>query len=297
MGKNRCLISKHPYTHTEIRELYRVTLTTLTTLTLSQTNRVETSLVRCLLVRHYQYMIDFNIKTTGVDKALAQLEAVAPKQIPFILALSLTETARDVEFVLKREMQRRIDRPRQFTINSLFATRATKSRLEAQVRWKDFAGKGTPGGKYLRPIAEGGARSLKRSESALKRRGILPSGFYLAPGEGAKLDANGNVSGNVVTQMLSYLKAFGEQGYVANRNNKRKTKTQWFAIRPGEGTKLPPGIYQRVGSGFRIIFAMVKAPTYKVVFPFSKITTDVGKQQFPIRFNEAIVRALSTAKK
>lgn len=268
-------------------------------------------------------MITFDVRSSGVQEAIAKIKAIAPKQIPFILAISLTETARDVEFVVKRAIQTDVDRPRPFTINSVFSTRASKTKLEASVQWRQFADKGgTPGGKYLRPIAEGGSRGLKRSESMLKRIGLLPAGFFLTPGQDAPLDANGNVPQSVVIQMLSGLRAFAEQGYAANRNTakerrrffkdvdkwgeekafelrkkRRDKKPPWFVVKPGEKSNLAPGVYQRIRTGRKLIFAIVRAPKYNVTFPFAGITRRAGLQRFPVQFGKAMVKALSTAKK
>lgn len=254
-------------------------------------------------------MIKFGLQTKGVEKALAMLEVVAPKQIPFIVAVAMTETARDVEFVVKRAIQTDVDRPKPYTINSLTSTRATKQKLEAVVAWRDslsrdsitgFASeKGTQGGKYLRPIAEGGSRPLKRSESALRRQGLLPVGYYLVPGRDAKLDSYGNVPGSVYTQMLSALRAFSEKGYVANRTAKSQAKRSlplWFAIKPGDKTRLAPGIYKRKGTKRELIFAMVRTPKYHVSFPFEGISRRTALERLPIQFNKAIDKALATAK-
>ncbi len=242
--------------------------------------------------------MDVTISVTGIEQAIAAVKAVAPKQLPFILARAMTETARDVEFIVKRAVQAEVDRPRSFTINSIYSTRATKAKLEASVAWREFAGKGTAGGKYLRPIAEGGARPLKRSESSLKKQGLLPSGYYLVPGQDAKLDSNGNVPGSVYVQMLSALRAFSEVGYLANRSAKSQAKRKlapWFVIRPGDKTGMAPGVYQRLKTKRKLIFAIVKAPKYRVSFPFARITRRAALERMPIQFAKAVEFALATA--
>ncbi len=242
-------------------------------------------------------MVDFKIETTGIADAIKMVEAVAPKQLPFIMAVALTETARDVEFILKRAMQSDLDRPRPFTINSLYATRATKQKQEAVIRWKDFAGKGESAGNYLVPVAEGGSRPLKRSESLLKKRGILPNGYYLAPGQDADLDQYGNIKGSVYTQMLAGLQSFSESGFSMNTRAKvSRSKAQWFAVKPGAKTGLAPGIYQRVRNKRRLVFAIVKSPTYHMQFPWERICRVTSAQRMPIQFDKAIEKALTTGK-
>jgi hypothetical protein len=242
-------------------------------------------------------MVDFKIETAGLEQAIAAVKTVAPKELNFIMALALTETARDVEFIVKRAIQTEIDRPRAFTINSLYATRATKNKLEAVIRWKDFATKGASAGTYLQPLAEGGGRKLKRSESLLKKRGLLPAGYYLVPGKDADLDQYGNIRGGIYTQMLSALQSFSEAGFSMNRTTKTsKNKTPWFVVKPGQATSLAPGIYQRLKTKRRLIFAIVKAPTYGVTFPFYRIATNASKERMPVQFWKAVEKALTTGR-
>ena len=242
-------------------------------------------------------MIDFRVETSGIEEAMAAVKAVSPKELPFIMALALTETARDVEFILKRAMQSDIDRPRQFTINSLYATRATKAKQEAFVQWKMFAHKGQSGGHYLRPIAEGSSRPLKRSEGHLKRIGLLPNGYFLVPGQDADLDSNGNIKVGIYTKMLSSLSAHTEVGFSMNKAKKGSNiKNPWFVIQPGNSGGMAPGIYERLKSRRRLIFAIVKAPKYHVSFPFAGITRRAGLERMPIQFEKAIEKALTTGK-
>ncbi len=247
-------------------------------------------------------MIEFAVETKGMDRAIKMVELTTPSQLAFILATALTETARDVEFIVKRAIQQDIDRPKPFTINSVTSTRATKQKLQASVLWRD-APAGTSGGKYLRPVAEGGSRDLKRSESALRKQGLLPMGYVLVPGEDAQLDQYGNVPGGVYTQMLSALKAFqqGTFGYVQNRSAKSAARKglslrEWFVIKPGSVNRLAPGVYQRYGHSRKLIFAMVKDPHYNVIFPFEGITKRAAIERMPIQFELAVAKALKTAR-
>jgi len=261
-------------------------------------------------VRRFRYdvsMIELNIKNTGVEKALSQLQQLLPKQYKFIVAVALTETARDVEFITKRAMKSDIDRPRDFTINSMYTTRATKNKLEASLQWRDFAGKGTAGGEYLKPIAEGTARPLKRSEYLLRRANVLPNGYFLVPGQDAKLDQYGNIPGSVYVQMISALRSFMEVGFLANRarlkeikdgerGSWRKKQTPWFVIKPGDKSGFAPGIYQRLSSARKLIFAMVRQPKYSVTFPFERITRRAAIDNMPKQLYKAIELAINTAK-
>jgi hypothetical protein len=129
------------------------------------------------------------------------------EQLPFAIALALTETGKDVKDAAVAEMTRVFDRPTPFTLNSLFLKAATKQRLQAIVWFKDFAPKGTPAAEYLAPEIYGGGRRDKRSERLLQARGLMPRGWRLVPGVGLKLDQYGNISRADMVKILSALNA------------------------------------------------------------------------------------------
>lgn len=81
----------------------------------------------------------------------------------------------------------------------------------------------------LQAQAEGGRRRDKRSEVILRRAGILPNGMQTSipktPYPGSD-DGRGNLRGPFLVQLISYLQAFGEQGYRANMTARRKRNLQ-----------------------------------------------------------------------
>lgn len=136
------------------------------------------------------------------EQGLNQLER---QQLPFALAGALTATARDEKDAARNEMERVFDRPKLFTVNSVFAKPATKRDLAASVRFREFAGKGTAAGKYLKPQVFGGSRDAKRSEVLLRRRGLLAPDEFMVPGPGARLDSYGNITGAMMQRISSAL--------------------------------------------------------------------------------------------
>lgn len=227
-----------------------------------------------------------------------------PRQMRFATALALTRTGQDVKLAQVAEIGRVFDRPTPFTLNSVYLKPATKANLVAVVWLKDFAGKGTPAEKYLAAQIEGGPRKPKSFERLLLRSGIMPTGYLAVPGSGAKLDSYGNMSGAQIVQILSALKAFGEQGFAANRSEaskKRKGKKlpMFFVGRPGGG-RLPRGVYQRFnfahGSAIKPVLIFVRGPRYRPIYRFHDVSTRTVADVFPGHMERAVAETMATAR-
>lgn len=241
--------------------------------------------------------------STNIAELTADLNKMQREQLPFATAVALTKVAQRVKAAEVKVMARNFDRPTRFTLNSLFVQQATKRRQEARVWFKDFAPKGTPAGKYLMPQVYGGQRPHKRHEKALIRRGYMKQSQYAIPAQGAKLDQYGNMRRSQIVQILSQLKAFGEQGYSANATGSKRSKRKrarapyFYATINGE-----QGIWQRVASAFgegaKPVLIFVDAePKYGKRFPFFKVADNVMKANYAREFATALDFAIQTAKK
>ncbi len=253
-----------------------------------------------------------NIEIKGIKEFMNKLEKFE-SQVPFATARSLTQLAKEVKNAEVEEMGHVFDRPTPYTLGSLGVHGATKQRLVAEVLLKTSTTKGTRAEKYIGPQIVGGERSLKRFESALQRIGILPRGLYVVPGSGADLDAYGNISRGQIVQILSFFRAFGEQGYSANmttkgraklmRGSKRKGRMGFaYFVSHGKGrtAHLLAGIYKRVpfsrGSAIKPIFMFVRKPTYKKRWPFFDIAKKITDRRSKAIFDEMFAEAIRTAK-
>lgn len=109
----------------------------------------------------------------------------------------------------------------------MYVRKATPERLSVEIEPTYFGGKGVDPQKILQAQEFGGARRDKRSEAALRRIGILPSGYQTAipetPYPGSD-DGRGNIRGGFLVKLLSYFQAMGEQGYKANMTDRRKAR-------------------------------------------------------------------------
>ena len=245
-----------------------------------------------------------------VRDAVRQITAdmqVEEKQVKFATRVALTRMAKLAQAAEAREMGSVFDRPTPFTMSGLFVRPATTTNLTAEVKLKDAGGaNSTPTAKYMAAQIAGGMRGEKRFERALRSIGALPPGYRVVPGEGAQLDAYGNMSRGQIVQILSYFKAFPEAGYKANMSDKRRAALErgsrtrqgvsYFCGRPSD--RMPIGIYQRVhfaqGTAMRAVMIFVRSMVYRQAFNFEAVAETAIEQQFPAEFTRALAEARAT---
>lgn len=215
------------------------------------------------------------------------------RQIPFATALALTKTAQAAQRDVVAAMSLSIDRPTRFTLNSTFVRPATKSKLWAEVGIKDFAAKGTPAARYLFPIIHGGDRGDKRSERAMRFRGLLKPGQYLIPGDDAPLNQHGNLTAGQVVKALSNI-----GGQIDTYQNTTSTKAKKRQKASGRQYFMMPGkgIFWRQGKGLRSFLIIGRRPHYQKQFDFYGIVAKSAQNHLPAEIDAAIDYALSTAK-
>lgn len=229
------------------------------------------------------------------------------KQIAIVTAIALTKTAKQVEREEYSEIKRVFDRPTKYTLSGLYVKPATKTSLTAKIGIKNDVFKGTPAERFLKPNIEGGTRKQKRFERAFIAKGIMPQGYYAVPAAGAPLDAFGNVPAKFIVQLLSYLGAFGQQGYRANMTGLGRAKFEkaqaknvgvagvsYFVI--NTKSKLAMGIYKRVrfasGTAIKPVFIFVNNSNYRQRYNFIAKAEQITKQFFPLYLKESAAQAL-----
>lgn len=230
---------------------------------------------------------------TNFDQIKRQLDA-QQKQATYAAAVALTRSAKRVQEDLRKEMQRVFHVPTRYTLGSLRTRPATKANLTATILFKDD-GTGRGASQYLQPQIRGGGRLHKRFEQHLQRAGILAPGFFVVPGSGARLNANGNMSPGQITQILSGVQAHPDiYARSSKASRKRNPKPlQYFVSRGGA---LPYGIWQRRGSGVAPVMIFVRDVRYKKRFDFFGIGERKGRAYFPEEFRRAYADAIRTAR-
>lgn len=228
-------------------------------------------------------------------------------QLPFATAAALTATAKDVQSAETREIKDVFDKPTPWTINSVYMKAARKDRLQSEVGLKFDAGKGNAPEKYLRAQMKGGERRLKRFERALYLAGVLPADHFVVPGEGCPMDAYGNIKAAFIQQLLSYFKAFPEQGYKANMTDRRrealakgsrqKPGVVYFVASRGH---LHPGVWARYpfskGSALKPVLLFVKWTNYEAAFDFNYVAKTEIDRVWKRNFEASWKHALATAR-
>ncbi|SDJ60807.1 hypothetical protein [Pseudomonas indica] len=241
------------------------------------------------------------IEATGLRERLDDLKDLE-RQLPFVTALALTETAKLVKTRLEDEMRSVFDRPTRWTLDSLRLFPATKQKLVARVWMKNEADKASPATRWLTPQVYGGPRQDKRSEALLRAKGILPANKYLVPGRDAKLDAYGNIGRGQIQKVLSGLGAQFDK-YANSTDSKRSigNRQRFFVMYEGRGSaKQAIGIGERTGRGkdkVKLIMAFVGRPGYARELDFFGIADQVVDDQLAIQFELALARAVATRRR
>lgn len=235
-------------------------------------------------------------------------------QLPFATALGLTRIAQAVKKRQEQEIGRIFDRPTRFTRQAIRMWPASKEQLRAVVWLRDDMEGGLKHSNYLTPHIDGGGRKLKRFERMLARIGVLPSGWRAVPGEAARFDSYGNMSSGQIVQILSYVEAFSEQGYQANKTADQRARMRkgrqgrsygkaFLIVKPRGSARtrhLTPGIYEQTFTGFgtaiRPVLIFVSRIRYRTRWNFEDIGDDVIMDQFSKAMDAALAQAVRTAR-
>lgn len=237
--------------------------------------------------------------STNIAATAKRLDKNVIRQMPFIKSLAVNRTLKIIKEGTIQVMKQRFDRPTKYTLDSLRIIASSKKQVdpEGKVYFKDDESKGTPAVNYLSPGFYGGPRRHKRFEKALIAKGLMTADMYAMPGAGARLDAHGNMRRSQIVQILSALRAFGEQGYLANRSaskrSQKKVANSNYFVLAGDSA----GVYKREKQGPPTpIMSFGKAPRYRVTIPFEKIAENMAKKHLPEQFNKAFDDAMKTSR-
>lgn len=229
-------------------------------------------------------MITIKVDTKGLDATIARLRGLPEKKINVAAVAALNDGAREGYEASRKEMQRVFDLPTPWVLGGVRYIRARKDKLEARVDFDKWGNKtNVTVEKVLDAQIKGSERRHKRHEIALQRAGVLPSGMAIVPGSAAQMDRYGNMRSSQIVQILAWFNAFPETGSLANMTDRTRAGKQrdnkrtgargfaYFALQRPYG-KLPPGVYQRIKTGFgsavRPVMIFIKTPRYKRRFDF-----------------------------
>lgn len=231
------------------------------------------------------------VKDTSAQFLAEQLKR--SKGIRLAAAAALTRTALKIKESEVELMQRKLSRPKPFTLNSLRVRPATLKTLEATVETKESAGT-TPAGRVLSALVDGGTRRMKSSELQLRTQG---TGSYWVPGEFAVLDQYGNIPGATLNKILSQLKLRRDstQNATSSTASKAKRKSQAFflkgrivflRIREYTGARGPRGGRDREDQTQPYLF-LINGPRYKPILPFFQVAEETMDQHLALEYSRA----------
>lgn len=262
------------------------------------------------------------LEVGGADTvALVQsaLRDVSQRRMAAAVATALTRTAVAARAAVAAEMGRVFDAPTPYTMRQLRYVPATAARPVAAVgfnvvaiqdvmgrvmEFRDLGPGQTPAGRYLTPQIEGGSRAPKRLEEALRAAGALPKGWFAVPGQGAGLDAFGNMRVGQVRQVLSQLRLQTLAGSSSNMREagdagairaQRRAGGRFFVVPPGGDTQ--PGVYQREFFGRNVtpVLIFVRSVTYRRRFDFEGVVSRVARLQLPFQVRRALDETIARA--
>jgi hypothetical protein len=248
-------------------------------------------------------MTIITLKFEGIDKVRTQLARLSGAQARDAYAKAINDTAFQVRRTMQSEFAAKFDRVTPYILRSVQFKGATADALSATVQPTYFGGKGVDPQQILKAQEAGGSRRDKRSEVALRRVGILPTGYQTVIPRAAfpgSADVYGNIKGSFITQLISYFQAFGEQGFRANATDRRKksigkgtAKTEgrryfvsYGKLRGNRSSHLAPGIWAASGthgSNVRPVLMFVKAGRYKPLIAMEGIAKKAGAEEYLAR--------------
>lgn len=240
-----------------------------------------------------------SVDVKGIDAAVARLRGLQEKKIDVAKVAALNDAAYLASKEAAREMARVFDKPTPWVLGGVRYVKARRDKQESSVDFDKWGNKtNVTVEKVLAANIYAGTRKHKRHEIALNRAGILPDGMGIVPGDAAKLDQYGNMTGGQIVQIVAWFKAFGEQGYKANINDKGRARIgrdkksgqrgfAYFALQQKRG-KLLPGVYQRFqtafGSAIKPVMIFVRMPSYRKRFDFYGVADRAARKEFARAF-------------
>lgn len=170
------------------------------------------------------------------------------KQIPFATAQALTNVARQIEQGEKKGLQRQLQNPTPFTVNSVRSTAARKTNLTAKVFVMDTAA------SYLDPFEFGGVHKLN-SNALLNPKNVRLNKYgNLSRNKMAQLKANPDVFiGAVTTAAGQHVNGVWQRKKAKKgKKGKKRLKRSPNGTRRERQKQRPPKLLIRFGNALEV---------------------------------------------
>jgi len=233
------------------------------------------------------------------------------KQVPYATSRAINSVLKYASSAVTAEMQRVLDRPTPWTLNSYRVLKATrKDDLVGIVGFKNVDYKGGPGGVkrneagvYLQPLMSGTARQPKGLERLMRSRGILYQNEFLVPSKFQKLDSYGNVSRGVMQKIAANLSANWDplNNTPAGGARGGKKKPDYFFTRRGIRGQRITAIWHNFGArggqnAVPVFIVVGSPPQYKKIFDHEAVVQRQVDLRFNSEFESAYAQAIATAR-
>lgn len=220
------------------------------------------------------------IRRTGPSLAdvIRDMRDVPARVMPYAAATALTKAAKHGQRAVIEQMPQAFRNPVAYTLNATRIEVATKDKLSARIAVKDQRAGGTRPESFLLPEVEGGPRSEKGFERALRFAGILMSGERAMPGAGLALDANGNVPASMVRTILRQV----------TRGGAGQKRAAGGIFAGAVGRKQTRGVWQREGRRIKPLFIFTQnQPVYRPRLDFTGAAAAAVRENFASDFYAA----------
>ena len=206
------------------------------------------------------------------------------KQVRYATAVALTRTAKRMQDLAEKEVDKVFDRPTKFIQKGFFTKPANPANLEAVIGIKDRQA------KVLLPHIIGGGRDRKPFEQKLGSDSSKAAGFWV-PGQGIRLNASGNLTKGQIAQIAAGLKRTGQYAEVflgVPVGHPGAPYGIWGRKTKGRGKKAVSGIVP--------LLMRISAPTYRQRFDFEGIAEKNAPRIFREEFDKAFRQAMASAR-
>lgn len=204
------------------------------------------------------------------------------KQIPFATAQALTSVARQIEQGEKKGLQRRLQNPTAFTVNSVRSTAARKTNLTAKVFVMDTAA------SYLDPFEFGGVHKLNSSALLNPKNVRLNKYGNLSRNKMAQLKARPDVFiGTVTTKDGQQVNGVWQRKKaLKGKKGKKRLKRSPNGTRRDRKKQRPPKLLIRFGNALEV----------KEHLNYFDRANKMAEALMPSALSQAMAEALRTAK-
>ena len=247
------------------------------------------------------------------NRGIKEMRQFAPnlrRQIPFAQSVALNQTAFKVQATIAKSTTRFFDKPKRFTQKAFKVQRSTKKNLKALVGPQSNR-------DYLAVQILGGDRPLKDAEKLILGRrsvGAWSEWKQLTPVKAGRTKA-GDIKRSSLAKIKSGLSTTNQGSgiFIGTPRGKKNGRTRDHGVWVRKGrTYHPRGTRYVVKDGKRRaiktekgywkgklapLFKKAEPATYKPgSFPVLRIGSDKARQTYLRMFNEALDRAMATAK-